>query len=94
MLVELAVLIATLLGLSSGCCCIYWVKVKPSARRARWGRRLFVVTLLCLGGMALFAAFARADGLAPLGLLSGLLIVGMLWESPAPAMQDDTSTIS
>ena len=90
MLVELTVLIATLAGLLMGGCCIYWVKAHPSARHARWGRRLFVVTLLCLGGVALFAAIVHADGLAPLGLLSGMLIVGMLWEGPVPALQDDT----
>jgi hypothetical protein len=89
--VELTVLIATLAGLLMGPCCIYWVKVRPTAKRARWGRRLFVVTLLSLGGMALFAAIAHADGLAPLGLLWGLLIVGMLWESPAPALGDEAS---
>ena len=93
MFVEWTVLIAMLIGLLLGSCSIYWVKVKPCPARALWGRRLFVVTLLSLGGMALFAAIARAEGLAPLGLLSGLLIVGMLWESPAPAMQDDTTRI-
>jgi hypothetical protein len=92
MLVELSVLIATLLGLALGSWSIYWVKVRPSPRHALWGRRLFVVTLLKLGAMALLAALMRADGLAPLGLLSGLLIVGMLWESPAPAMQDDPAS--
>jgi hypothetical protein len=94
MLVELTVLIATLVGFLMGVCCIYWVKVRPSARRALWGRRLFVVTLLSLGGMALFAALVHADGLAPLGLLSGMLTVGMLWESSAPAIQDDTTRIN
>jgi hypothetical protein len=92
MLVELTVLIATLVGFVSGVGSIYWVRVRPCPRRARWGRRLFVTTLVCLGGMALFAAIMHADGLAPLGLLSGLLIVGMLWESPAPALGDDTSS--
>src|ERR1019366_1218084 len=32
MLVELSVLIATLIGLLVGGFCIYWVKVRPSAR--------------------------------------------------------------
>ena len=90
-LVELAVLVTTLVGLLLGSCCIYWVKVHPSPRQALWGRRLFVVTLLALGGMSLVAALMRADGLAPLGLLSGLLIVGMLWESPMPATVHDES---
>ena len=89
--VELTVLIATMTGLLLGTYCIYWVKVKPTARQALWGRRLFVVTLLLMGGMALFAALAQAEGLAPLGLLAGLLTVGMLWESPTPAVQDDVN---
>jgi hypothetical protein len=93
MLVELTVLIVTLAGFLMGVCCIYWVKVHPSGNRARWGRRLFVVTLLSLGGMAFFAALVHADGLAPLGLLSGMLTVGMLWESPTPAMHDDANGI-
>ena len=82
-LVEVSVLIATFLGLLLGGYCIYWVKVRPSDRQAWWGRHLFVATLLVLGGTALIAALMRADGLAPLGLLSVLLTVGMLWESPA-----------
>lgn len=90
MLFELAVLIATFIGLVLGGCCIYWVKVKPSTRQARWGRRLFIVTLLALGTVALAAAIVRADGLAPLGLLSGLLIVGMLWDSPVAAPEDSS----
>lgn len=85
MLVELTVLAATILGLLLGSYSIYWVKARPNSRQERWGRRLFVVTLLSLGGIALFAAFTRADGLAPLGLLAGLLTVGMLWENPTPA---------
>ena len=89
MFVEMTVLIATILGATLGGCCIYWVRGRPSTQQARWGRRLFVVTLLSLGVTALFAALVRADGLAPLGLLSGLLIVGMLWESPTPALPDE-----
>jgi hypothetical protein len=90
LLVEVTVLIATLLGLLLGGCCIYWVKVKPCPRRARWGRRLFILTLLALGTVALVAAIMRADGLAPLGLLSGMLIVGMLWEGPVAVPEDST----
>ncbi len=86
--VELSVLTATVLGLLVGVCCIYWVKAHPSAGWARWGRRLFIATLLGLGAVAFFAAFMHADGLAPLGLLSGLLTVGMLWESPTPSLQE------
>ena len=57
--------------------------------RTWWGRRIFIATLLSLGGTALVAALAHADGLSPLGLLAGMLIVGMLWETPAPALQDE-----
>lgn len=84
-LVELTVLVITLFGLSLGSCCIYWIKVRPTDRQAWWGSRLFVATLLLLGITALVAALLRAEGLAPLGLLSVLLIVGMLWETPIPA---------
>jgi hypothetical protein len=87
--VELSVLIASLLGLALGGCSIYWVKVKPCPRRACWGRRLFIATLLALGAVAFLAALMHADGLATLGLISGLLTVCMLWEGPAPLMQDD-----
>ena len=89
LLVELTVLIVTLGGLLTGIGSIYLVRVRPSDRHARWGRRVFVGTLLCLGGVGFLAAFLHADGLAPLGLLSGLLTVGMLWESPTPALSDD-----
>ena len=87
---EFVVLVATVIGFLMGGLCIYWVKVRPSAGRARWGGRLFIATLLSLGATAFVAALVRADGLAPLGLLSGLLITGMLWESPVPAFDDDT----
>lgn len=90
-IVEFTVLVATLLGSALGGWSIYWVKVHPSARHALWGRRLFVATLLKLGAFALVAALMRADGLAPLGLTAGLLIVGMLWESSSPAIQDDSA---
>lgn len=88
MVVELIVLIATLLGLAVGACSIYWACVKPCARRAAWGRWLCVATLVCLGGTALFAAMTHAEGLSLLGLVSGLLMVGMLWEIPAVAVSE------
>lgn len=89
MLVEWIVLLATLTGLTLGAWAIYWARVGPSARRARWGRRLFVMALLMLGSFALLAALMQAGGLVPLGLLSGLLIVGMLWEGPAAALDQE-----
>jgi hypothetical protein len=51
-------------------------------RRAAWGRRLFVLTLLGLGVGVLIAARSRADALTPLGLAAGLLVVGMVCEVP------------
>jgi hypothetical protein len=87
---ELAILIATIAGLILGGLCIYWVKVEPGAGRARWGARLFIVALLSLGAAGLVGAIVRAGGLAPLGLLSGMLIIGMLWESPAPTPHEES----
>jgi hypothetical protein len=42
-----------------------------------------------MGVTALLATLMHADGLSPLGLAAGMLIVGMLWESSAPALQDE-----
>jgi hypothetical protein len=53
-----------------------------------WGRGLFVGTLFVLGGCTMVAAFHRAESLVPLGLVSGVLVVGMLWESPARRRTD------
>jgi hypothetical protein len=47
------------------------------------GRILFVGTLLLLGAVMQLAAFYQAEGIVPLGLLAGLLLVLMLWESPS-----------
>jgi hypothetical protein len=88
--IEVCVSLITVLGLLLGGCSIYWVNVRPCARRAWWGRCLFVVALVMLGGGVLLAALTRAEGLAPLGLLSGLLIVSMLWESPGGISDDPT----
>jgi hypothetical protein len=88
--VDFTVSIMTVVGLILGSCCIYWVNMRPCARRAWWGRSLFLVALMILGSAVLLAALTRNEGLAPLGLLSGLLIVGMLWENPSAIMSDDT----
>ena len=60
---------------------IYWARGQEHPGRMLWGRRLFIITLLLLGLSTLVAACAHARGLAPLGLLAGLLVVVMLWES-------------
>jgi hypothetical protein len=91
MILEFSVFLTTLFSLLLGSCSMYWVKVRPSARRAWWGSCLFVIALLLLGAAIVVAALIRATGLAPLGLLSGLLIVGMLWDSSIPVITDDSS---
>ncbi|HWY85272.1 MAG TPA: hypothetical protein VNX28_01035 [Gemmataceae bacterium] len=60
---------------------IYWARGQDHPVRMLWGRRLFIVTLLLLGFMTLVAACTHARALAPLGLIAGLLVVGMLWET-------------
>jgi hypothetical protein len=59
---------------------IYWARGQDHPRLMRWGRRLFIATLLLLGTLTLVAACTHSRGLAPLGLIAGLLVVGMLWE--------------
>lgn len=92
--VDILVVLAILVGLFLGVGSIYWVKARPCVNRARWGRRLFVGTIVCLGVVAIVAAFMHAIGLAPLGLLSGLLIVGMLWETPAETVEPTASKLA
>ena len=87
LLIVCLTLSCTVLG-GLGICC---ARTDPNGGVARWGRRLFVLVLLGLGGTALAAAVVRAEGLAPLGLVAGLLVVGMLWESPAPYRQAPVS---
>ena len=53
------------------------------------GRWVFTGSLILLGLIAIVAALTRADALAPMGLLSVLLVVGMLWENPAPVRQSE-----
>jgi hypothetical protein len=80
---ELAVLVLTLITGAVGGWSIYWARVEPPCWRCRGGRILFLVNLLALGAISLIAALARAQGLPPLGLVAGLLIVGMMWDGPA-----------
>ena len=79
---ELWLLCTTLGGFFLGGVSISWARTESSPRQLVWGRRLFIATLLFLGGSGFVAAIQRADGLVPLGLLAGLLVVAMLWESP------------
>src|SRR5689334_11595361 len=60
---------------------IYWARGQDHPVRMLWGRRLFILTLLLLGITILAAALTHARGLAPLGLVAGFLVIGMLWET-------------
>jgi hypothetical protein len=79
---ELWLLCTTLGGFFLGGVSISWARSETSPRHVFWGRRLFITTLLSLGAAGLVAALHYAEGLVPLGLLAGLLVVAMLWESP------------
>jgi hypothetical protein len=82
---ELSILVLTAVTAAVGCWSIYWARTDSSCWRGRGGRILFVANLLVLGGTGVIAALARAQGLPPLGLIAGLLVVGVMWEGPAPA---------
>jgi hypothetical protein len=80
-MLELWLMLMTPGGCLLGGWSIYWARGQDHPIRMRWGRRLFIVTLLLLGVTALIAAQAHARGLAPLGLIAVFLVVGMLWET-------------
>jgi hypothetical protein len=80
--------ILALFGLVLGTWGIIWARTSQTRGLISWGKGLFVGTLLFQGAASLLAAFHRADGLVPLGLSAGALVVMMLWESPQPAWRD------
>ena len=77
---DLCVWCITFFGLLLGACSIYWVRSERSPLAVLWGRRLFVATMLKLGGTGVVAVLERTSSLAPLGIVSVLLVVAMLWE--------------
>jgi hypothetical protein len=79
---EFLLLVDTAIGVVAGIWGIAWARTAADAGRRCWGRRLFVMTLFLLGAGAMAAAWHQADGLVPVGLSAGLLVVGMLWEGP------------
>jgi hypothetical protein len=79
---EVALIALMGLGLVLGTWGILWARMSPAPKRVGWGQTVFVATLIGLGIAGSVAAFHRADGLAPLGLLAGFLVIGMLWEMP------------
>lgn len=79
---EIALACVTLAGLSVGGFSISLCRAEQQSIRCTFGRCLAFLALLSLGGAGLFAALTRSAGLVPLGLLVGLLVVMMLWETP------------
>jgi hypothetical protein len=81
---ELALLALTALGLVLGSWGIVWARMSDRQWRIDAGRIVFVATLIGLGAAGSVGAMHQADALAPLGLLAGFLVIGMLWEIPQP----------
>jgi len=86
-LLDVGVLGLTLVNAVVGAWSLHWARGEPGTWRCRSGCILFAVNLLMIGITGIIAAIMRAQGLPPLGLVAGLLIVGMMWERPAPARQ-------
>jgi hypothetical protein len=81
-LFEYSLLLLAAVCLLFGSLGIFWGRCSNCPNRAFLGRAVFVGTLLLLGAAMQFAAFYQADGIVPLGLLAGVLVVAMLWETP------------
>src|ERR1700751_3082398 len=79
---EVSLFLLTILAVFIGSWAIFWARSVVDATRRFWGRWFFVATLCVLGAGGLMAAWHKADGLVPLGLAAGFLVIGMLWESP------------
>ena len=82
LLFEYSLLLLAALCLLLGSLGILWGRCSNCPHRTFLGRAVFVGTLLLLGAAMQFAAFYQAEGIIPLGLLAGLLVVAMLWETP------------
>jgi hypothetical protein len=85
---EIAFLALTLIGFALGCWAIAWARTSRRSTRVLLGRLLFVLTLFFVASAGVVAALDYAEGLIPLGLLSGFLVMGMLCEIPHPAWHD------
>ena len=86
---EFWLLPLTLGGLLLGGCGILWGRSRD-ALQVRRGRLLSVASLLALGISGLAAAWQRAEGLAPLGLAAGAVLLGVLWDLPQQAVSVET----
>ena len=85
---ETCFLALAVLGLVLGTWGIVWARTSRTRGLISCGRGLFIGAILFLGAASLLAAFHRADGLLPLGLSAGALVVAMLWEIPSPAWRE------
>ncbi len=81
---QTAVLILALACSGLGFMGIVWCRCSPRPVRASWGRRLFLLILIALGGISLLTASQPHQGLLYLGLAIGALVIAMLWEGPQP----------
>lgn len=79
---DISVLLLTLFNAGVGAWSLHWARSDACAWRRRNGCILFAVNFLVLGIHGIVAALTRAPVLAPLGLIAGLLVVGMMWERP------------
>src|SRR5947209_1014352 len=80
---DTCLFLVTALGFLAGAWAIGWARTASNPTRRLYGRWIFVATLCLLGAGAFAAAWQHADGLVPLGLSAGFLVIGMLVESPA-----------
>jgi hypothetical protein len=83
---ESWLLALTITGLPLGGLGIWWARTGRGRSQVVFGNTLFLCTLLCLGVSSLVAAFHLADGLIPIGLAAGLLVIAMLWDLPQAEM--------
>lgn len=77
LVMEFWLAVILLLGLLLGFWGVFWERMGREQ-----GRRLFVGAMLVLGAGSVYGAFHRAEGLVPLGLAAGALVVAMLWGEP------------
>jgi hypothetical protein len=88
---EICLIALALVGLVLGAWGILWARFSQVKGRTTWGRGLFIATIIFLAISSSVAAFHHAEGLVPLGLTAGFLVIGMLWEAPPhklPALQE------
>lgn len=86
---RLALLAFFVVCLLAGGSCLFLVHCRCT-RLARCGRWLFIGVLFGLGGVGVIAAHHRTDAMPALGLLTGFLIVAMLWEPATPELERPT----